>query len=40
MSMQVLYLHMYVQQVVLVVFVVIMVISLTIWMLRYRCGYT
>jgi hypothetical protein len=38
--MQVLYLHMYVQQVVLVVFVVIMVISLTIWMLRYRCGYT
>jgi hypothetical protein len=31
---------MYVQHVFLVGFVVIMVISLTLWMLRYRCGYT
>jgi hypothetical protein len=40
MSMQVLYSHMYVQHVFLVGSVVIMVISLTLWMLRYRCGYT
>jgi hypothetical protein len=31
---------MYVQHVFLVWFVVIVVISLTLWMLRYRCGYT
>jgi hypothetical protein len=31
---------MYVQHVVLVGFVVIVVISVTLWMLRYRCGYT
>jgi hypothetical protein len=31
---------MYVQHVFLVGFVVIMVISLTLWMFRYRCGYT
>jgi hypothetical protein len=31
---------MYVQHVFLVGFVVIMVISLTLWMLRYRCSYT
>jgi hypothetical protein len=31
---------MYVQHVFLVGFVVIVVISLTLWMLRYRCGYT
>jgi hypothetical protein len=30
---------MYVQHVVLVGFVVIMVITLTLWMLRYRCSY-
>jgi hypothetical protein len=30
---------MYVQHVFLVGFVVIVVISLTLWMLRYRCGY-
>jgi quinol-cytochrome oxidoreductase complex cytochrome b subunit len=35
-----LYLRMYVRHVVLVGFVVIVVISLTLWMLRYRCGYT
>jgi hypothetical protein len=40
MSMRVLYSHMYVQHVVLVGFVVIVVISVTLWMLRYRCGYT
>jgi hypothetical protein len=40
MSMRMLYLHMYVQHVVLVGFVVIVVISLTLWMLGYRCGYT
>jgi hypothetical protein len=39
-SMRVLYSHMYVQHVFLVGFVVIVVISLTVWMLRYRCGYT
>jgi hypothetical protein len=39
MSMRVLYSHMYVQHVFLVRFVVIVVISLTLWMLRYRCGY-
>jgi quinol-cytochrome oxidoreductase complex cytochrome b subunit len=33
-------LHMFAQHVVLVGFVVIVVISLTLWMLRYRCGYT
>jgi hypothetical protein len=33
-------LHMFVKHVVLVEFVVIVVISLTLWMLRYRCGYT
>jgi hypothetical protein len=33
-----LYLHMCVQHVVLVGFMVIVVISLTLWMLRYRCG--
>jgi hypothetical protein len=31
---------MYVQHLVLVGFVVIVVISLTLWMLRYRCIYT
>jgi hypothetical protein len=31
---------MYVQLVVLVGFVVIVVNSLTLWMLRYRCSYT
>jgi hypothetical protein len=31
---------MYVQHVFLVGFVVIVVISLTLWMLRYRCNYT
>jgi hypothetical protein len=31
---------MYVQHVFLVGFVVIVVISLTLWMLRYKCGYT
>jgi hypothetical protein len=31
---------MYVQHVFLVGFVVIVVISLTLWMLRYRRGYT
>jgi quinol-cytochrome oxidoreductase complex cytochrome b subunit len=31
---------MYVQHVFLVGFVVIVVINLTLWMLRYRCGYT
>jgi hypothetical protein len=30
---------MFAQHVVLVGFVVIVVISLTLWMLRYRCGY-
>jgi quinol-cytochrome oxidoreductase complex cytochrome b subunit len=40
MSMRMLYLRMYVRHVVLVGFVVIVVISLTLWMLRYRCGYT
>jgi hypothetical protein len=39
MSMRVLYSYMYVQHVFLVGFVVIVVISLTLWMLRYRCGY-
>jgi hypothetical protein len=34
-----LYLHMCVQHVVLVGFVVIVVISLTLWMLRYGYGY-
>jgi hypothetical protein len=33
-------LHMFAQHVVLVGFVVIVVISLTLWMLRYRCDYT
>jgi hypothetical protein len=33
-------LHMFAQHVVLVGFVVIVVISLTLWMLMYRCGYT
>jgi hypothetical protein len=33
-------LHMFAQHVVLVGFVVIVVISLTLWMLRYICGYT
>jgi hypothetical protein len=40
MSMRVLYSHMYVQHVFLVGFVVTVVISLTLWMLRYICGYT
>jgi hypothetical protein len=40
MFMQVLYSHMYVQHVFLVGFMVIVVISITLWMLRYRCGYT
>jgi hypothetical protein len=31
---------MYVQHVFLVGFVVIVVIRLTLWILRYRCGYT
>jgi hypothetical protein len=31
---------MYVQHVFLVGFVVTVVIRLTLWMLRYRCGYT
>jgi hypothetical protein len=35
-----LYLHMCVQHVVLVGFVVIVVISLALWVLKYRCGYT
>jgi hypothetical protein len=38
--MWVLYSHMYVQHVFLVGFVVIVVISLTLWILRYICGYT
>jgi quinol-cytochrome oxidoreductase complex cytochrome b subunit len=33
-------LHMFAQHVVLVGFVVIVVIILTLWMLRHRCGYT
>jgi hypothetical protein len=37
-SLRMLYLHMCVQQVVLVGFLVIVVIILTLWMLRYRCG--
>jgi quinol-cytochrome oxidoreductase complex cytochrome b subunit len=40
MSLQMLCLHMFAQHVVLVGFVVIVVINLTLWMLRYRCGYT
>jgi hypothetical protein len=40
MSLRMLYLHMFAQHVVLVGFVVIVVISLALWMLRYRCGYT
>jgi hypothetical protein len=40
MSMQVLYSHVYVQHVFLVGFVVIVVISLSLLMLRYRCDYT
>jgi hypothetical protein len=40
MSSHMLRLHMFAQHVVLVGFVVIVVISLTLWMLRYRCGYT
>jgi hypothetical protein len=40
MSSRMLYLHMFVQHVVLVGFVVIVVISLTLWMLRHRCSYT
>jgi quinol-cytochrome oxidoreductase complex cytochrome b subunit len=39
MSLRVLYSHMYVQHVFLVGFVVIVVIILTLWMLRYRCSY-
>jgi hypothetical protein len=39
MSSRMLCLHMFAQHVVLVGFVVIVVISLTLWMLRYRCGY-
>jgi hypothetical protein len=35
MLLQMLYLHMFAQHVVLVGFVVIVVISLTLWMLRY-----
>jgi hypothetical protein len=38
MSLQKLCLHMFAQHMVLVGFVVIMVIKLTLWMLRYRCG--
>jgi uncharacterized membrane protein len=37
--MRVLYSDMYVQHVFLVGFVVIVVISLTLWMLSYICGY-
>jgi quinol-cytochrome oxidoreductase complex cytochrome b subunit len=40
MSVQMLCLHMFAQHVVLVGFVVIVVIILTLWMLRYRCDYT
>jgi quinol-cytochrome oxidoreductase complex cytochrome b subunit len=40
MSSRMLCLHMFAQHVVLVGIVVIVVISLTLWMLRYRCGYT
>jgi hypothetical protein len=40
MSMRVLYSDMYVQHVFLVGFVVIVVISFTLGMLRYRCVYT
>jgi hypothetical protein len=39
MSSRMLFLHMFAQYVVLVGFVVIVVISLTLWMLRYRCDY-
>ena len=37
MSSQVLYLYMFAQHVILVGFVVIVVISQTLWMLRYIC---
>jgi quinol-cytochrome oxidoreductase complex cytochrome b subunit len=40
MSSRMLCLHMFAQHVVLVGFVAIVVISLTLWMLRYRSGYT
>jgi quinol-cytochrome oxidoreductase complex cytochrome b subunit len=40
MSSRMLCLHMFAQHVVLVGFVVIVVISLTLWMLGHRCGYT
>jgi hypothetical protein len=40
MSLQMLCLHMFAQHVVLIGFVVVVVINLTLWMLRYRCGYT
>jgi hypothetical protein len=38
-SSRMLRLHMFAQHVALVGFVVIVVISLTLWMLKYRCGY-
>jgi quinol-cytochrome oxidoreductase complex cytochrome b subunit len=40
MSSHMLCLHMFAQHVVLLGFVVIVVIRLTLWILRYRCGYT
>jgi quinol-cytochrome oxidoreductase complex cytochrome b subunit len=40
MSSRMLCLRMFAQHVVLVGFVVIVVISLTLWMLRHRCSYT
>jgi quinol-cytochrome oxidoreductase complex cytochrome b subunit len=40
MSSRMLCLHMFAHHVVLVGFVVIVLINLTLWMIRYRCGYT